>query len=44
VAAAAILEVLLEWDYNPATLVAATVVVIYTAVGGYLGVTYTDWL
>ena len=44
VAAAAILQVLLDWDYNIALLVAATVVVIYTAVGGYLAVTYTDWL
>ncbi len=44
VAAAAILQVLLGWDYNLALLVAATVVVVYTAVGGYLAVTYTDWL
>ena len=44
VAAAAILQVLLDWEYNQALLVAATVVVIYTAVGGYLAVTYTDWL
>lgn len=44
VAAAAILQVLLNWDYDLALLVAATVVVIYTAVGGYLAVTYTDWL
>ena len=44
VAAAAILQVLLGWDYNLALIVAAAVVVGYTAFGGYLAVTYTDWL
>ena len=44
VAAAAILQVLLGWDYNLALIVATTVVVGYTAFGGYLAVTYTDWL
>jgi SSS family solute:Na+ symporter len=44
VAAAAILQVLLSWEYELALLVSAAVIVTYTAVGGYLAVTYTDWL
>ncbi|MEM9387474.1 MAG: sodium:solute symporter family protein [Pseudomonadota bacterium] len=44
VAAAAILQVLLGWEFHLALIVAAAVVVGYTAVGGYLAVTYTDWM
>ena len=42
-AAAAMLQVLLGWDYSTALLLAGAVVMLYTAVGGYLAVTYTDW-
>jgi solute:Na+ symporter, SSS family len=44
VAAAAILQVLLGWDYSAALLLASLIVVVYTAAGGYLAVTYTDWV
>ena len=44
VASAAILQVLLGWDYNAALLLAAGIVIVYTATGGYLAVTYTDWV
>ena len=43
-ASAAILQVMLGWDYEFALLVAGAVVILYTAIGGYLAVTYTDWL
>lgn len=41
-AAAAILQVLLGWDYDFALLLAGAIVILYTATGGYLAVTYTD--
>lgn len=41
-AAAAILQVLLGWDYGLSLLLAGVIVVLYTAAGGYLAVTYTD--
>lgn len=44
IASAAILQVLLGWDYNAALILAAAIVVVYTATGGYLAVTYTDWI
>ncbi|MGH8196614.1 MAG: sodium:solute symporter family protein [Steroidobacteraceae bacterium] len=43
-AAAAILQVLLGWDYGIALLLSGTIVILYTAIGGYLAVTYTDWV
>jgi len=43
-ASAAILQVMLGWDYELALLVAGTIVIRYTSVGGYLAVTYTDWV
>jgi SSS family solute:Na+ symporter len=43
-AAAAILQVMLGWDYGVALLLAGVIVILYTAVGGYLAVTYTDWV
>lgn len=43
-AAAAILHTLLGWDYAYALLLASAIVVLYTAVGGFLAVTYTDWI
>jgi SSS family solute:Na+ symporter len=43
-AAAAILQVMLGWDYELCLLVAGAIVILYTAVGGYLAVTYTDWV
>jgi SSS family solute:Na+ symporter len=43
-ASAAILQVMLGWDYEFALLVAGLIVILYTAVGGYLAVTYTDWI
>jgi SSS family solute:Na+ symporter len=43
-AAAAILQVLLGWDYGMSLLLAGAIVILYTAIGGYLAVTYTDWV
>ena len=44
VAAAAIMQVLLGWEFETALMVAGLVVVVYTATGGFLAVTYTDWV
>lgn len=41
-AAASILQVLLDWDYGASLLLAGAIVILYTAAGGYLAVTYTD--
>lgn len=43
-AAAAILQVLLGWEYDLALLLAGAIVILYTATGGYLAVSYTDWV
>ncbi len=43
-AAAAILHTLLGWDYAFCLALASAIVVAYTAVGGFLAVTYTDWI
>jgi len=43
-ASAAILQVMLGWDYEVSLGVAGVIVILYTAVGGYLAVTYTDWV
>lgn len=43
-AAAAILQVLLGWDYSMSLLLAGAIVIVYTSIGGYLAVTYTDWV
>ena len=43
-AAAAILQTLLGWDYAAALLLASSIIVVYTATGGFLAVTYTDWV
>lgn len=44
VAAASIIQVLLGWSYTQTLLLASGIVVVYTATGGYLAVTYTDWV
>ena len=44
VAAAAIMQVLLGWEFETALMVAGLAVVVYTATGGFLAVTYTDWV
>ncbi len=43
-AAAAIMQVILGWSYGDALLLVSAIVILYTATGGYLAVTYTDWL
>ena len=43
-AAAAILQTLLGWDYPAALALASGIIVMYTATGGLLAVTYTDWI
>lgn len=43
-AAALILQTLLDWNYVQALLVASSIIIIYTATGGFLAVTYTDWV
>lgn len=42
-AAGAVLQMLFDWPLVTAYAVAAGIVLIYTAVGGLLAVTYTDW-
>lgn len=44
VAAASIIEVLLGWEFGYSLLLAGGIVIIYTATGGFLAVTYTDWV
>lgn len=44
VAASSIIQVLLGWEYWQALVLASSIVVVYTASGGYLAVTYTDWV
>ncbi|MEL7568201.1 MAG: sodium:solute symporter family protein, partial [Dehalobacterium sp.] len=43
-AAGGILHTLLGWDLLTSFIVAAVVVILYTTTGGYLAVTYTDWI
>ena len=43
-AAGAVLSTLLGWDYSTSLLLASSIIVIYTATGGFLAVTYTDWV
>jgi SSS family solute:Na+ symporter len=43
-AAATMLQVLLGWEYSHALLLSGAIVILYTAIGGYLAVTYTDRL
>jgi SSS family solute:Na+ symporter len=43
-AAGAVLSTLLAWDYSSALLLASSIIVVYTATGGFLAVTYTDWV
>lgn len=43
-AAGAVLSTLLGWDYPSSLLLASAIIVIYTATGGFLAVTYTDWV
>lgn len=44
IAATAILQILLGWDYEQTLLLASLIVVVYTATGGFLAITYTDWV
>jgi len=41
-AGATMLQVLLGWQYGNALLLSGAIVILYTAIGGYLAVTYTD--
>ncbi len=43
-AAAAILHTLLGWDFGTALLIASAIIIVYTATGGFLAITYTDWV
>ena len=43
-AAAAILHTLLGWDYGTSLALAGAIIVVYTATGGFLAITYTDWV
>ena len=43
-AAGAVLSTLLGWEYFEALLLASTIIIIYTASGGFLAITYTDWV
>ncbi|MFT5140976.1 MAG: SSS family solute:Na+ symporter [Rhodothermales bacterium] len=44
VAMGSILHVLIGWDYSQSLLLASVIVITYTATGGFLAVTYTDWV
>jgi SSS family solute:Na+ symporter len=44
VAAGSIIHVLLGWDFVHALMLASGIVILYTATGGFLAVTYTDWV
>ena len=43
-AAGGVLSTLLGWDYSSSLLLASAIIVVYTATGGFLAVTYTDWV
>ena len=43
-AAGAVLSTLLGWDYSASLMLASAIIVVYTATGGFLAVTYTDWV
>ncbi len=43
-AAATVLATLLGWDFTSALMLSSAILVIYTATGGFLAVTYTDWV
>jgi SSS family solute:Na+ symporter len=43
-AGATMLQVLLGWEYGHALLLSGAIVILYTALGGYLAVAYTDRL
>ena len=43
-ASAAIIEVIFGWSFAQSLLLATSIVVAYTAIGGFLAITYTDWL
>ena len=43
-AAGSILHVLLGWELFPALLLASGIIIVYTTIGGFLAVTYTDWV
>ena len=44
VAIAGLLQVLIGWQYETALLLSAGILIVYTATGGFLAVTYTDWI
>ncbi len=43
-AAASIMQVMFDWSFGISLLLTTFVVVVYTAFGGFLAITYTDWL
>lgn len=43
-AAAGILHTLIGWDFGTALIIASAIIIIYTATGGFLAITYTDWV
>ena len=43
-AAGAVLSTLLGWEYSSSLLLASAIIVVYTASGGFLAITYTDWV
>lgn len=42
-AAASIIEIMLSWTFGESLLLATSIVVAYTAIGGFIAITYTDW-
>ena len=43
-AAAGILHTLMGWDFGTSLLIASAIIIVYTATGGFLAITYTDWV
>ncbi len=43
-AGGAVLSTLLGWDYAEALLLVSAIIIVYTASGGFMAITYTDWV
>ncbi len=43
-ASASVLHTLLGWSFEASLLFSAAIIIVYTATGGFLAITYTDWV
>lgn len=44
VAASSIMHILIGWELSTCFIVSTIIIVLYTSIGGFLAVTYTDWV